>query len=197
MSLAQRALAGLILLAFACGGSYWLGDHHRNNAWLAKQGEIVRKAHEKYEAEVERGNKAVGNYLDDLHAKELDYEALETRFKELRKSTPLVVRQVAECAAPAAAPEPATAAPGRVERPAGAQLELSLGALRLWNSALTGRDAPAGACGTDAAAPGACALGAGRTLDDAWDNHAANAKRWNEDRLRCTRLIDYLQGEGR
>ena len=74
---------------------------------------------------------------------------------------------------------------------------LNLGAVWLWNSALTGSDAPpAGACRVDAAtgqATAACAEDAGLDLTDAWANQAANARACADDRLRHQRLIDYLQ----
>lgn len=62
----------------------------------------------------------------------------------------------------------------------------------MWNSALTGTDTPAGACGAADTAAEACALDAGITLDAAWANHIANAKTCVEDRLKYQRLIDFV-----
>lgn len=65
----------------------------------------------------------------------------------------------------------------------------------MWNGALTGTDAPAGACGVAGAAAGAdaaCAEDSGLSLDDAWANHRANAKACADDRQRFRALIDYL-----
>lgn len=73
---------------------------------------------------------------------------------------------------------------------------ITLGSVWLWNSALTGQvSAPAGACRIDEAtgqADPACANSSGLTLDDAWDNHTANARACAEDRARHQRLINYL-----
>jgi hypothetical protein len=68
----------------------------------------------------------------------------------------------------------------------------------MWNGALTGVDAPAGACGAAGAAEGAdaaCADSAGLSLDDAWANHRANARACAEDRQRFQHLIDFLNGK--
>jgi hypothetical protein len=66
----------------------------------------------------------------------------------------------------------------------------------MWNGALTGTDAPAGACGPAGATEGAdaaCSESSGLTLDDAWANHAINAKSCADDRRRYQYLIDYLK----
>jgi hypothetical protein len=66
----------------------------------------------------------------------------------------------------------------------------------MWNSALTGRDTPAGACNAAAAAgaaEAACAAISGLSLDDAWDNHADNARSCARDRQRLQHLIDYVK----
>jgi hypothetical protein len=74
--------------------------------------------------------------------------------------------------------------------------DLTFGAVWLWNAALSGQAAaPAGACRVDATtgqANPACATRSGLTLDDAWDNHAANATACAQDRARHQRLIDFL-----
>ncbi len=72
---------------------------------------------------------------------------------------------------------------------------LSLGAVWLWNAALTGQGADLGACRIDAAtgqASAACAASSGLTLDAAWDNHATNAESCAADRLRHQQLIDFI-----
>lgn len=198
MSIAARALVALVLLLIAAGGAYWAGDRQRNNAWLAKEAGIVRDAHQKYQEEVGRGQQAAGNYLDDLRDQETRYADLESKFETLRKRVPLLVPPAAgQPLAAAARPEPGVDSPGSpspqciqlVVRP-----QLSLGAVWMWNSALEGRDVPAGACGADAATPQACAAAAGLTAADAWDNHAVNARTCASDRLRYERLIDYLEG---
>lgn len=193
-ALAGRLLAGLINVIVLVGLGYWWGDHSRDNAWLAKQATVEHDAHAKYEAEVERGQKAAGNYLTDLLDKEDRYAELEKKFEHVRQSVPLLVP-------PSAAPAPeATGAGPEPHQPPGPGInvairpELSLGAVWMWNSALAGADVPAGACGADAATAQACAAGSGLTTADAWDNHETNAKSCAEDRLRHQRLIDYLEG---
>lgn len=202
MTWAGRLLSGLLgsLLLFGLG--YAWGDHNRDNAWRAKHADVVRAAHAKYQAEVKRGLDAAGNYLNDLRDQESRYVELEKKSSALRARVPLLVP-------PAAAPGPAAAGAGsepRVDSPAtvapcinvAARAELSLGAVRLWNSALAGDDLPAGACGAAAAtadADAACAASAGIPLTDAWANHARNAQSCAEDRLRHQRLIDFLKGK--
>ena len=79
--------------------------------------------------------------------------------------------------------------------------DLTLGAVWLWNAALTGQAAaPAGACRVDEStgqADPACADSSGLNLDDAWDNHTANARACAEDRARHQRLIDFLNAAER
>ena len=70
---------------------------------------------------------------------------------------------------------------------------LSLGAVRLWNSALAGVDLPAGACGAAGAPAGACAAASATDFDAAWRNHERNAESCAADRHQLQTLIDYLQ----
>jgi hypothetical protein len=197
MSTAARALVSLVLLLLVAGAAYWAGDRHRNNAWLADQAKSERDAHDKYEAEVKRGNDAAASFLESLADQEDRYAQLENRFEALRKRIPLLVPPGAAPAAQAAAAGPDSCvnlpgAPAQVDGVA-VQPELSLGAVWMWNSALAGADVPAGACGADAQTVEACAAGSGLTTADAWDNHTANAKSCAADRLRLERLIDYLE----
>lgn len=99
----------------------------------------------------------------------------------------------------AAAGTPAQPAPAAVDGPGDSGPVLSLGAVWLWNAALTGQtdgaSTGAGACAIDAAtsqASAACAAPSGVTLDAAWDNHIANAAACAADRLRHSQLIDFL-----
>ena len=76
-----------------------------------------------------------------------------------------------------------------------AEPRLSLGAVWLWNSALSSASTPAGACQFDAAtgrASAACADSSGLTVEAAWDNQAANAQSCALDRANHQRLIDFL-----
>lgn len=75
-------------------------------------------------------------------------------------------------------------------------LVLTLGAVWLWNAALTGQaSGAAGACRVDAAtgqASAACSDSSGLDIDAALANHTANAQACAADRARHQRLIDYL-----
>lgn len=95
-------------------------------------------------------------------------------------------------------PPPPDPQPLQDAAPADPGIDLTTGAVWLWNSALRGADAPAGACSAVDTAAEACGVAAGLTLEDAWRNHAENAQSCAEDRLRQQRLIDYLKArEGR
>lgn len=198
MTISARALACLVSLLSVGAACYWAGDHQRNNAWLAKQADIERQANEDYKAEVERGNQAAGDFLQQLGNQEDRYAELESKFEALRKRVPLLVSAAAG-PAPAPVAEPQTGADAACPAPPQCinvlvRPELSLAAVRMWNSALYGADVPAGTCGADAATEQTCAAGSGITVDDAWDNHAINARSCAKDRLRYNRLIDYLEG---
>ena len=204
----------LLILGWA-GAGYWAGDHQRNNAWLAKQAVVQRQAHQDYVAEVERSNAAATSFAGEYSALVKQFSTLEGQLNDVRKRIPLAVyRSPAAgngrgCAvvgglalAPSLVPAPADAPPGADAPVAGPvdpapavrpdDLALSLGAVWLWNSALTGVNTPAGACGAAGAPESACAAATGLGLEAAWDNQAANAKTCALDRLRHQRLIDYL-----
>ena len=206
----------LLLLFLAWGGTgYMVGDHHRNNAWLAKQAAVERKDHQAYVDEVERSQAAASNFTQEYAALANQFSTLEGQLNDVRKRTPLAVYRSPPpgngggCAvvgglalAPGLVPTPPGQPPGADAPLAGpldaapavhaADIGLSLGAVWLWNSALTGVNTPAGACGAAGAPESACAAAAGLGLEAAWDNQAANAKTCALDRLRHQRLIDYL-----
>lgn len=142
--------------------------------------------------EAKRADQAAAQYLIDHLDQQARYDAIDATYQDLRNRAPLVVRRPA--AACAAAPAPADAL--AVAQPADSgDLRLTLAAVRMWNGALAGRDSPAGACGAAGAAPGAdaaCAEDAGVTLDDAFANHAINARSCALDRQRYQALIDFL-----
>jgi hypothetical protein len=188
-------LVGLVVL-----GCTWLaGANHNEQKWLAKQAKGEREAHVTYEAEVKTDNAAARSYLTDNRALQTDYQALTEKFNALKKRTPLVAINPAVpgntgqpgCVSEAPVGEADNG--GRVD----SALHLSTGAVWMWNSALTGKDQPAGECSAlDPTSP-ACAAATGITIDDAWDNHARNAQICAEDRLAHQRLIDLLkQREG-
>lgn len=193
-----EVLVRVTLVLLVALAAFWAGDRHRDRAWLAKQADVERQAHAKYEVEVKRGVAAAGDYLADLKDQENRYEELEKKFSALRARVPLLVPPAAAPAAQAAGAgsEPRVDPPGIVAPGINVVIrpELSLGAVWMWNSALQGRDEPAGACGADAATAEACAAASGLTTADAWDNHQTNAQSCAADRLRYQRLIDYLKG---
>ena len=187
----------LVVVVAIAGLGYWAGDHNRNNAWLAKQGQIEREAHKQYQAEVKRGETASGAYLKAYQNMQNQFESLTEKFHAVRKRSPLVVSAPgAACAGAVAGSGPSAA--GADTGFANDVPVLTAGAVWMWNSALTGRDQPAGACSALDGSPAACAVATPLTLDDAWDNHATNAQLCAEDRLAHQRLIDFLtQGKAK
>lgn len=199
-------LAALALLA----GGYGWGAHATDNAWQAKAAQAERDAAQRLAAEQQRADQAAGTFLRNQIDEETRYADLQGRFDDLRRRAPLVVARpvvAARCAAPAAAEptsgpapgaEPAASAVADAPAPPPAAAggpELSLAAVRLWNAALTGADAPAGACGAAGAtgdADAACARGSGLDLGDAWANHERNARSCAADRARYRALIEFL-----
>lgn len=188
-----------LLLAWS-SAAYWAGDHNRNNAWLAKQAAVEQQARLDYASEVVRGQVAASQSISEQQKLQANYSQLEEKFNELVHRGPLVVYKykapvvtqpaladvpLGSQAATTARPVPGAAADGDVA--------LSLGAVWLWNSALTGTDTPAGACGAADTAKPACAADSGLRLEAAWANHAINAKSCAVDRLRHQKLIDYVK----
>lgn len=195
MSIAARALAALSTALALVGGGYWWGHTATDNAWAARQAKADKAAAAALALETKRADQAAANYLTDHLDQEDRYAALDLQYRDLARRAPLVVHRrvpVADaCDGTAAAVEPAPAQ-GAVDADG---LGLTLAAIRMWNGALTGADAPAGACGLAGAPEGAdtaCAQDSGLTLQDAWDNHTANAKSCAADRKRYRALIDYL-----
>ena len=193
----RLALCAAVLLA-----GYWAGDHHRNNAWLAKQVKVERQAKADYEAEVKRGDAAVGVLVADARAMQSNFQNLTEKFNGLSKRVPLTTGAAGArgaCAAGAGALglDPGAQLQARPETLGGSQRDgdsdlLTAGAVWMWNSALTGTDQPSGACGLADTSEAACAVATTLDLDDAWANHRANAQRCAEDRLAHQRLIDFL-----
>jgi hypothetical protein len=205
VSFPYKLLAVLAAIAFMVIASFRAGVHHADLEWQAKQAEAERQANEKYRAEVARGDRAEAAYVKDHRDQEDRYEALDTQFKAYRKRRiPLVGPVVVPAARDASSPAGETLAlrPADTTRRiqlSDAQLQLRMGAVWMWNSALAGRDVPAGACNAAAAAgaaEAACAENSGIGLDEAWDNQADNARSCARDRQRLQHLIDFLQQKG-
>lgn len=180
-------------------GGYWWGQTATNNAWQAKQAKADRVATEAIAQETQRADQAAASYLREHIEQEDRYADLTAQYLDLRRRAPLVVPGalvgVGACGVTQELPAPdlgVGAAPGVAGHDGPV---LTLAAVRMWNGALTGVDAPAGACGAAGAAEGAdaaCAESAGLSLDDAWDNQATNARTCAEDRQRFQHLIDFL-----
>lgn len=189
---ARLLIALLAALALVSGG-YWWGSAATNNAWTARQAKAEQAAARRLAKETARADQVVARYLTEHLDQEDRYAALATRYQDLRRRAPFVVRvPVVACAGSPAEPGPPDAAQPVSVEPAE---RLTLAAVRMWNGALTGIDAPASACGAAGAAEGAdaaCAQSSGLTLDDAWANHAANARSCAFDRQRYQALIDFL-----
>ena len=202
--MAARLLIALVsALALLAGGYRW-GHIAAENALAARQAKADQAAAAELQKETARADAAAGNYLREHLDQEDRHAALSATYQDLRRRAPLVVPGRVVVAACGNAPGPQE--PGPDERYANAPAGdggpvLTLAAVRMWNGALTGTDAAAGACGpagaaegADAAAAEACSDSSGLTLDDAWLNHTANARSCAADRQRYQHLIDFLNG---
>ena len=200
-----RLLIALASALALVSGGYWWGHTATDNAWAARQAKADKVARAALDKETARADQAAANYLQEHLDQEDRYAALSATYQDLRRRTPLVVPGPVVVVTRSDTPGPQ--APGPDERPAAAAAVdvgpvLTLAAVRMWNGALTGTDAATGACSpagaaesADAAATEACAQGSGLTLDNAWANHAANAKACAADRQRYQHLIDFLNGK--
>lgn len=199
--MAARLLIALASALALVGGGYWWGHTATDNAWQAKHAKELEAERAETATETKRADQAAANYLQEHLDQEDRHAALNTVYQSLRRRAPLVVPGPVVVTACGNAPGPQ--APDPDQRPAldpavdGGPV-LTLAAVRMWNGALTGLDAPAGACGLAGGTEGAdaaCAESSGLSLDDAWANHAANAKSCFEDRRRYQHLIDFINGK--
>lgn len=197
--LAQIGAAALLVGAGALGGWWATSAHYEAEAASARQvaDDAREQAREQARAEGER-------IATDLRVQLLERARYTLHLLERQSHEPRPL--VASCASvqPPALPAAALGA-GPMPDPAAAEgepqlvvvpvpvAELSLGAVSLWNSALAGRDVPAGACRLDDASGAACAARAGVSLDEAWANHAVNAQLCADDRARYERLIEFVR----
>lgn len=200
-----RLLIALISALALVGGGYWWGHTATDNAWQAKHAKEIKAERDETAKETQRADQAAANYLTEHLDQEDRYAALSATYQDLRRRVPLVVPGPVVVVTRSDPPGPESSGPD--ERSAAATAGdggpvLTLAAVRMWNGALTGADQAAGACspagateGSEAAATEACAQGSGLTLDDAWANHAANAKACAADRQRYQHLIDFLNGK--
>ncbi|SDD56753.1 hypothetical protein SAMN05192589_107131 [Paracidovorax valerianellae] len=186
----------LIALGLVAAG-YWWGHTATDNAWAARQAKTDQAAAKELAAETRRADVAGGNYLQEHLDQEDRYADLDARYTQLQQRAPLIVyrRAPATSAGPAgpAGPAPRGSVPVSVaDAPVPA---LTMAAVRMWNGALAGTDAQAGACGAAGSAEdadAACAEDSGLDIADAWANHRVNAKACADDRQRYRALINYL-----
>lgn len=199
--MAARLLLALISSLALVGGGYWWGSDATDNAWQAKHAKALQAERAETAKETKRADQAAANYLTEHLDQEDRYAALNATYQDLRRRVPLVVPGPVVVVTRSEPPGPDSPGPDERSAPATAVDSgpvLTLAAVRMWNGALTGSDQAAGSCGPAGPTEGtdaACAQGAGLTLDDAWTNHAANAKSCAADRQRYQHLIDYLNGK--
>lgn len=196
--------ASLITSVVLVGGGYFWGHSDAEKAAAAKAQKAAEAARIALAKETARADKAAATYLTDHIQQQDAYAALDSKYQTLLDRNPIVVYRPGTAAGgcAAAAPQgsselPAAAAPGAA---GGDVPHLSLAAVRVWNGALTGIDAPAGACGAAGAAEGtdtACAEDSGLTVEDAWANQRINAQSCAEDRQRYRALIDHINAKPR
>jgi hypothetical protein len=190
-----RILAAILLaIALVTGGYRW-GARATDNAWQAKEAKRLQAEADARESEIRRGEKASGALQAELQQQAITHDELTKAFHDYKKLNPILARRAVAAAAPpaAGAPQAAQCDAGL----AGPEPGITLGAVWMWNSALAGRDTPAGTCGLADTSEGACAADSGVTLDDAWENQALNARLCADDRLRHQRLIEFLKGSNK
>ncbi|MFM9902153.1 MAG: hypothetical protein ACKVOT_14170 [Polaromonas sp.] len=182
----------LVVCATLAALGYWAGDHQRNNAWLAKQAVTERAADKQYRAEVARSDAATAELIAVQRQHTSNYQQFEKQFNDLRNRTPLLARRPVRVHAPGGDGGLAERADAHGDADRGQSDALSAGAVWMWNTALTGSDQPAGACGALDTSPAACAAATAVTINDAWDNHTANAQICAANRLAHQHLIDFV-----
>lgn len=198
--MATRLLIALAAAIAFLGGGYWWGHTSTDYAWQARQAKADQQVREQMAELTASAGRAAVRLQDQLIEQRERYGNLDAKYRDLRGRHPLIVPGpvvVAQC--PSA--EPTGLAAGDNQRPdadavGNSSPRLTFAAVRVWNGALAGVDVPTGACGAAGAPAGAdaaCADDSGLTLNDAWDNHAINARACAEDRQRYRALIDYLK----
>ncbi len=211
-TLFYKALAVIIFIASVFTYGHHWGSTSNEARHIALQVKVKQQNAADFKAQVERGDAAstaLQNKLTDLQT---SYAQLDGAFYDYRKNG----RILATCnttrsrfnypMAAAAAPPTGLAAIGATPPPINVPLAdasgagsndstLSAGAVWMWNSALAGRDSPAGACGLADQSDAACTIATTLTLADAWANQAHNAQLCAQDRIQHQHLIDFLQTE--
>lgn len=205
--LAMAVVAAVMALAAAAAGVWvWglqVGGARADARCAARQTAAVQQAQVLYGEQLRLANRHAAGALDAQRAAQATNDRLTRELAHVPRfvsvgsgvsvdGRPRAVAPPADggpCPAPGgagAAVEPAVAAIGD----AGAAGVLTLGAVRLWNAALAGADAAAGACVADAAPGPACAAGSGITFDAAYDNALENHRRFSACLTQLNAWID-------
>ncbi len=198
-SLAVRALAALgYSLALLLGG-VWMGHHLAGVEADAAQAKVLKAERVKADKDRRDADARFDALNEQLRAKGRYATTLEERS---RHAAPLAVVSRAVACSPVQLAQPvftdgAAAAAPRVgdtqadlAQPA---VQLSLGAVSLWNSALAGSDVAADSCSPADPASPACAAASTASLEDAWANHRSNALSCAEDRARLAALTALIK----
>jgi hypothetical protein len=190
----------LIGCALAIAALVWFvytqGVDAERDRWLAKAAAQAQADAAAYATEVQANDKFVRAAMNeqlDLQDQLNAIQRITRNVKSFSLLAPVSAGQPAGagCYRPDQELEQRARLPGINSGP----VALSLGAVWLWNAALTGQAAPAGACSIDAAtgqASAACAGTSGISLDAAWDNHTTNAATCALDRANHQRLINFI-----
>jgi hypothetical protein len=199
-SIAAELLIGLLAILAALALGYTQGAKHNQQKWLANQAKVERSVRADYDEQVHRGELAAAQYLKDTRALTGQFNQLTEKFNGLRKRIPLLVSTGPSHTCPADLRRPQQQPSGAANSGNSTKLDtdvldgpvLTDGAVWMWNSALTGADQPSGACSAANPTAAACAAATSATLNEAWDNHIANAQACAENRLAHQRLIDFI-----
>lgn len=177
----QGALASAAALVLAAGVSYVAGCAHQAAECREAQAAAAAEAgiqRLQYQAAAERAAaEAAAAWADERLSLQTRYDTLNRKYQKLRAAPPVVAASGAPCP----------------------DATFTLGAVRVWNGALFGADAPEGACGAagaTAAAAAACAAASGVSMEAVLDNHTANARSCAEDRARLAALVAWLRLQG-
>jgi len=155
---------GVGLMAIGAYAGYDIAD----NACKARRLSAIEQQHKEFVQAVIDGGLDAKALRDELVAA----ESTNAQLKERLKHVPTIA---------SVAPTPGCPV---------CDARFTVGAVGLWNDALTG--VPTSACGSAGAAEEACAAASTASADDAAANHAQNAADCREDRTRYQRLIDHI-----
>lgn len=195
-SLPWRLIGRALAIAALAWFVYSQGVNAERDRWLAKAAAQAQADAAAYAKEVQANDQFVRTAINeqlDLQDQLNAIQRIARNVKSFSLVAPVSAGQpaCAGCYRPDEELEQRARLPGRDSSP----VDLSLGAVWLWNAALTGQAAPAGACSIDAGtgqASAACASTSGLSLDAAWANHTTNAASCALDRANHQRLINFI-----